>query len=194
MFAYELREQQLVGVPGWAKADRYDVIGKPSAPVPVGPSGDAQLRKMLQALLAERFGFTFHREIRELPAYALVIAKRGSRLTLADPDVKGPNIDVRKGQIIAVGISMDLLAQSLSNEVGRPVVNVTGLTGRYTFKLDFIPEVLQTIPLSPDAGLPDVTGSTLVTALQEQLGLRIESHRTKVEVIVLDMITRPTAN
>jgi bla regulator protein BlaR1 len=147
------------------------------------------MRTMLQALLADRFQLKVHRETREVPMYALVVAKNGAKLQESSVDDQprgsttgdgsGMHMDIARG-------TMTQLANRLSvNGAGRPVLDRTGLTGIYTFKLNWVNAVASV----SDSALPP-----LDLALQEQLGLRLESIKGPLEILVIDHAEKPTAN
>jgi uncharacterized protein (TIGR03435 family) len=201
-FAYGVRDQQLSGYPEWTGDLRFDINAKPDRVVPVGPDGDATLRLMVQALLSDRFHLELHREKREVSGYALILAKNGPKLALSAPDAKGPNITTGAGQIRAGKVKMDGLARVLSDQLGQAVVDETGLTADYDFKVEFAPELLSagTLPAesqkTEDAGNPVARSDsvTIFAALQEQLGLRLASRKVTIEVLVIDHVERPTEN
>ena len=198
-FAYSVRDQQLSGYPEWTGDLRFDINAKPDRVVPVGPDGDATLKLMVQALLSDRFHFEFHRDKREVSGYALIVAKKGSKLALSAPDAMGPNIATGAGQIRAGKVKMDTLARVLSDQLGQTVVDETGLAAEYDFKLEFSPELLSAptrVQKTEDADNPagNSDGITVFAALQEQLGLRLVSQKVPVELIVIDHVERPTEN
>jgi uncharacterized protein (TIGR03435 family) len=213
--AWAIQPNQIVGGPDWVRSDgeRFDITAK--APDGTPPP---QMRLMLQALLADRFTLKIHRETRDLPIYALVLARpdgklgpqitpasfdckalvaainRGERVTMPPPNgEKLPCIaKSATGRILAGGTAFADFASILSNFVGgRPVVDRTGLSGDYEFDLTWTPEV------TPSASLQsfirfDPNGPSLFTAVQEQLGLKLESTTGPVEVLVIDSADRPT--
>lgn len=141
---------------------------------------------MLQDLLADRFHLEFHREAREISVYALVLAKGGHKLQpAADGESSGMSTGTGRGtsKVAATATTLDLLAKWVGNRVGRIVLDQTGLHGAYDFSLTW----------SPDPGL-DSADPALPTALNEQLGLRLVSRKSPVEVLVIDSIRRPPAN
>jgi uncharacterized protein (TIGR03435 family) len=181
--AYHVRRDQIQGAPGWASADRYDLEARAGA----NAITTEQMRSMLQALLAERFQLRIHRETRESPMYALVIAKNGPKLQESSPD------EERKGTIrgdgsglhmeVAQGTMVQLANRLASNGAGRTVLDRTGLTGLYSYKLDWVNSV------GSDSELP-----SLFMALQDQLGLRLEPTKGMSDFIVVDSVERPSAN
>jgi uncharacterized protein (TIGR03435 family) len=181
--AFQLQDSQIAGAPSWLDSDRYDIEAKTGAPEKPGPD---QLSPLLQDLLVERFHLKFHRETREIPVYALVVAKGGPKLKpKADGEVSGMNTKSGRGtsQVTATATTLDVLAKYVGNRVGRIVVDKTGLGDSYDFTLAWAPNTV-----------PDSADPSLVTALHEQLGLRLESQKAPVEVLVIDSISRPTEN
>ncbi len=139
---------------------------------------------MLQAILADRFKLVFHRETRERPIYALVIAKGGTKLSPGD-DKNGNGMSWGRGRIDVHAAPINRFAFTLSDVLGREVVDRTGLTGKYDIKLTWTPDELQE---SANAR------PTLFTAIQEQLGLKLESTKGAVDAIVVDQVEKPTIN
>ncbi len=198
-WAYDVHSDRVYNKPGWLDSVRYDVIA--NAPEGASPARSGQpsaLQQMMQALLAERFKLALHRETRQLPIYALVVAKGGPKLRLAPaPESMGlnPFKMPSRGSLIGTQVSAEMLANVLSNQIGRTVRDATGLSGVFDFKLEWDPE-----PAAEDAarGLAS-TGVTaapsLFTAIQAQLGLKLEGRRDGVEVLVIDHIERtPSEN
>jgi uncharacterized protein (TIGR03435 family) len=185
--AYNIKPHQLSGLPAWTSDARFDIEAKADGASP------AQVRQMLQTLLAERFRLAAHRETREQPIYTLVVAKGGPRLReskaeTTQMDGKGP------GQIAAEKVPMAMLARSLQNILERSVVDETGLTGEYDFELNWLPDRLAE-PRPGDEPRPaDISGPSIFTALQEQLGLRLQAAKGPVEIVVVDRVERLTEN
>lgn len=158
---------------------------------------DARFRLRLQSLLAERFRFQFHTGTKELPVYALVVGKNGPKFQKA----KTPgSITMRPGQLIAHSFSMPYLAATLSNRVGRLVLDKTGLQDDYDFTLKWTPEERTPQAFAPAQmaqnalARPEANGPSIFTALQEQLGLKLESQKGPVEILVIDHVEKPSAN
>ena len=167
----EDRIDSLLAGPNWMTTECYDI----SAKLPEGAT-TAQLPGMLQALLKERFGMSFHRETRDLPAYALVAAKSGLKAQPAKPGAR-TGFRIGRGHIESESATMAGLTDKLSRLANRPVVDKTNLTGSYEFRLEWDPDL------------------SLYTAIQEQLGLKLEAQKEPMEVIVIDAIAKvPTAN
>jgi uncharacterized protein (TIGR03435 family) len=181
--AYRLSQSQISG-PDWLNDVRFDIsaVFKPA-------STQEQFREMLQALLADRFALKFHRETKELPVYALTVNKGGHRLMAAD----GPPKSSSKGNNGVVhyeaNTTMAGFVEFLSGRMDRPVLDRTGLTGAFEISLDFSNDD----PLK--ASRNDATVPLLVTALPEQLGLRLDSTKGPVETLVVDSASKtPTEN
>ena len=206
MMAYDLKPHQLDGGPNWLDSDRYDVTAK-------GEGGRGRddfhdnfhddFKVMLQGLLADRFKLTFHRETKELPIYALVAAKNGPKLhaTESGGDNKQQFQRMGRGQFELQGATMAVLANALSSAVGRSVMDKTGISGSYDIKLEWTPDeseggMLKAAPDGKDgaAPAPEATGPSLFTALQEQLGLKLEAQKGPVEVVVIDHIEKASEN
>jgi uncharacterized protein (TIGR03435 family) len=181
--AFQLQDSQIAGGPSWLESDRYDIEAKTGRPEKIAPD---QMPQLMQDLLGERFHLKFHRETREIPVYALTVARSGPRLKpAAEGETAGMNTHPgsKTSQTVATASTMDLLAKYVGNRVGRIVIDKTGLTGVYDFTLTWAPD-----------SAADSTAPSLPTALQEQLGLRLESQRAPVEVLVIDSISRPSEN
>jgi uncharacterized protein (TIGR03435 family) len=185
-----LMDDQLIGLPGWAKSDPITIQAKMDAETAAAlaklPAMEQwkQSQLMLQALLADRFALKVHHETKDLPIYVLTIAKGGCRMKQTAADKAGGNASYASGKITAHGISVDNLVMNLSFIVGRVIVNKTGLESGYDFTLDY----------APDGADSSDTRPSIFTALEEQLGLKLEPARGPVDVIVIDHIERPTAN
>lgn len=190
--AYNLRDFQITGGPSWLGNDRYDINAKADGNDDVTPE---QLRTMMQGLLADRFQLVFHKETKEMPVYALVVGKGGFKLKEA-PQGNGPQIRMGRGLINGQGMGMDMLATQLSNALGRSVIDKTGLTGAYDIKLEFTPEGGGMVQRDggADAAPPADAGPTIFTALQEQLGLKLESTKGPVTILVIDKAEKASEN
>jgi uncharacterized protein (TIGR03435 family) len=211
LYAYGLRDMSLLsGSPEWVQSNRYDIQAK------VGESDLSafhkltkdQRRLMLQDILGNRFKMKTHQERKEISVYALVVAKNGPLLKKVEPGekratgienkdgtiVQGQLLYSRgPGQMIGQEIPMELFARSLSGLAGKPVVNNTGITGVYDFKLEWEPDH------SPPRGEPgeipaDPSGPSIFNALQEQLGLKLESQKVEMPIVVIDHIEEPSEN
>jgi uncharacterized protein (TIGR03435 family) len=189
MFAYGVAAKQIVGDPDWVRTELYDIDGVPDVP---GQPNIQQMMGMFQKVLADRFHLTFHREKRELSAYALTVTKSGPKLAKSLGDPNGLPDETGEGDQFGAtmrytNVSMqDFAANMQAMGDGRPVVDQTELTGRFDFRLKFNRE--QTPSADPNAA------PGLFTAMQEQLGLKLEPVKTPVDVIVIDHVERPSAN
>jgi uncharacterized protein (TIGR03435 family) len=180
--------------------DWYDIEAK--APV---STTEAEMKLMMQSLLEDRFKLKVHRETRELASYRLAVTKSGPKLKSGDssvvPQVDGRPIAFRPGvcmqlagrdgdHLICGGTTMEQFVSRLANSVNAPVVDETGLTGKYNFELIFTPPAAR-----PDSNAPEVDPApTLTDALQRDLGLKLEKGKAPVEVLVVDHVERPSAN
>ncbi len=189
MDAYQLTEDiQISGGPPWMSADsvRFDIAA--IAPGD-GATSQENLRLMLQALLADRFQLKVHRVTQEIPVYALVVAKNGPKLKESAPAEESSVTASggRTAQITMANVSTERLAIQLSGGLDRPVVDKTGLKGHYDVKLNWIPEFAGPPP-------PGSDGVNIFTAVQEQLGLKLEPQKAPIEILVIDHVERPSEN
>jgi uncharacterized protein (TIGR03435 family) len=202
--AYHVPDYQIVGAPGWASSERFDVTFTPEKKeIALAPGMDpAEMQgywnrnlQRLQAVLRDRFGLVLRAETRELPVYALTEAPRGNKLSpTADQRAGSPSIQTNgRSQITASNATMEMLAVQLSMELRRPVRDETGLTGRYNLKLEWAPE-LDISPDHPADTIRPAQGASIFTAISEQLGLKLESKKGPVQVYVVEKIERPTEN
>ena len=212
-WSYRIAEPRIVGGPGWIGDDRFDVSATASAE---GWSGE-RTRQMVRALLADRFGLAAHMETREMPIFVLTVAKPGTfgqSLRPAGFDCSTPDTPSRMvagkvqcGLLVSQnggsaslrggGTTMADFARTLGEYVDRPLVDRTGLTARYDLELQFTADRSALVGARPPGGLDATTDSDvppLPTALREQLGLRLDSGRGPVEVLVIDRVSPPTEN
>lgn len=186
--AYDVMEWQIDG-PAWIRAERFDVMAKPPAGA---PSGD--FNAMMQNLLAERFKLKVHRESRETPVYALVEMKAGLKAAKVADDGQA-RTDWSRNHISAQHTSMARFAERLSRIADRPVVDRTGEKGAFDFELKWTPDAQSARPPATPAGTIADEPPSLFTAIQEQLGLRLEPAKAPVEYLVVDHAERiPTDN
>lgn len=197
--AYGLKAFQFSG-PGWMSSERYDVHAK----LPTGAT-PAQVPAMLQNLLADRFQFSFHRDNREHPVYALVVGKNGLKLPVAESGQVGPAGEKSWEMAGAVmrfhrKMTMPALCDFLGGFVDRSVVDMTGLTDTYLVALEIPAEELRRAKIAaegvhtPDAA-PEPTGSSAMFAAIQQVGLKLEPRKTAVDVLVVDHAGKvPTEN
>jgi uncharacterized protein (TIGR03435 family) len=201
-FAYNLQEKQIVNAPAWMDTATYDIEAQAEAGQPLA----ADFRVMMQHLLAERFGMRAHRELRMLSAYELVVAKGGAKLQAPkEPGAKDqaqaeipPGVRIQRGphqwmRVVGVRGTMPQLAAELQRvETDRPVVDRTGLAGEFDFTMTATSEKPFFKGETPATG--DDAPPVIFTAIQEQLGLKLEPVKTAVECLVLDHVERPSAN
>ena len=182
-YAFGVRDYQ-ISAPDWLSGERFDVVAK------FPPhTGDSQVGPRLQKLLAERFKLQVHRETKEFPVYALVVGKNGPKMKEVE-DNGGRNTNSSRGHLTGQRISMARLAEFLARQMDKPVVDMTGLKGTYDLTLDWTPDEVADKPGSDTAA-----GPSLLTALQQQLGLRMQPQKAPIELIVVDRIEKvPTEN
>lgn len=196
-WAYDIPDTRILDVPAWARSTFFNIDAE------ADPAADQQMRnlssdagrkvkeQMVQTLLVNRFQLVTHYETREMPVYALVVAKGGARLgEIQDIKSGGTIINSWRNHLEVQGSnSLQLLAQILADDLGRPVIDQTGIVGRYHLTLQWTPD---------DAAAAAPTGSNappfIFTALQEQLGLKLEPAKGPVRVLVIDHVEMPSAN
>jgi uncharacterized protein (TIGR03435 family) len=214
--AWDLEPYQISGGPAWLDSARFNISAKAER----SPKGD-EARLMEQSLLANRFQLVMHRETKEHPIYALVLEKKdgklGARLTQSkegnckprDPSVPIPRPEAGKPPALPCGmlagnprslraaaVPLAELAKRLSGVLGRTVIDQTGLTGDFDFILEWTPDESQFLQLPPGAPKPppEADPVSIFTAIQEQLGLRLESRKGPVETFVIDRAEKPSEN
>jgi uncharacterized protein (TIGR03435 family) len=196
-FAYNLQEKQIVNAPVWMDTATYDI----EAQAEVGQPLSADFRVMMQHLLAERFAMKAHWEPRTLSAYELVVAKGGPKLQTPKDQAQAeipPGVRIQRGphewmKVVGVGGTMPQLAAELQRvEADRPVVDRTGLAGEFDFTMTATSEKPFFKGETPATG--DDAPPVIFTAIQEQLGLKLEPVKTAVECLVLAHVERPSAN
>jgi len=216
---YDLFDYEVLGAPSWATSDRFDIVATMSAGE---PSNDARLRRMLRALLADRFKLVVHEERREMPVYSLVLSRSdrtlGARLhsfkgectddpsKVALPDLtrplpatdasQGPRLcisGITVGRIQGRGVVLSNLTTMLSRlpAVRRRVNDRTGLTGSFDYDVEWTPTVAPAGVVVP-TDRPAETGPNIFTALQEQLGLKLEPGKETLPVLVIDSVNQPS--
>lgn len=163
-----------------------------------GPVKDSQLNLMLQTLLAERFQLSLHRETREAPTYALVVGTNGSRLRKVEIG-DGAEMRIGRDRLAAHRVPMSRFAEALSNLLGRPVQDLTGMSGVFDFSLQWSPDESQAtqkpgIQGKAASAAGDDTSPSLFGAVQEQLGLKLEARKGPVEIFVIDHAEKPIQN
>ncbi|HEY3742745.1 MAG TPA: TIGR03435 family protein [Bryobacteraceae bacterium] len=207
--AYDLRPGQMTGAPNWINTERYDIDAKVDDSLGPSPKPE-QMRPYLQALIEKRFQLKYHHETKDMQVYILEVGKNGSKMKESDPAEVGPRIRMGHGSLTCTKIKMDMFARELSRQVGRPVLNQTGLTGDYNLDLSFAPEGPggdggpggggDHGPGGPGGGPGGPGGApggdlpTVFTAVQEQLGLKLDSKKSPVELFVIDKIEKAEEN
>jgi uncharacterized protein (TIGR03435 family) len=215
--AYDVEDDQISAAPGWLDSETYDVVAKvSSSDLPALDKLDEKQRlRMLQPVLAERYQLNVHRAPKEIPVYALVIAKNGPKLHVAKPGdtypdgLKGPDgkpgrpgmMMWSRGRLVAQGIPIASLLPPLTQQLERTVLDKTGLTGTYDITLLWTPEddrapMYNGADGNRQASAPaaDSSGASIFTAIQEQLGLKLESQKGQVEGLIIDHVERPSGN
>ncbi len=205
---YQLQEAQLLGEPEWAKTQRYDIEGKidPQVADRMRGLGEDQAKvmnqQMMRQFLVDYFKLSVHQESRDLPVYELVPADNGSKLKASGMGLTSMGL----GEIDSKGAPLSLLTAQLSEHLGRTIVDKTGLQGTYTFNLHWTPDAEemariraltgQTGPMSPGPGMqaPAASGPDLITAVQDQLGLKLQPATDRVPVLVVDHLEQPQTN
>jgi uncharacterized protein (TIGR03435 family) len=175
--AYRVKDFQVAGGPKWMNEDRFDVNAKAE-----GAAEGPQLQLMLQTLLADRFQLVIHHEQKIAPAYALVLAKSGLKIKPVE-GATGSSSNGSKGQLTVKGMTLANFADFLARQLKSPVADLTETPGAYDFKLEWSTE-----------GDSDDNQSALFAALQSQLGVKLESRKLPVDMIVVDKAEKPSEN
>lgn len=177
-YAYKIPEDQILGGPKWIDQLSYDILAKADH-----PAGEPELLTMLQPLLADRFRLQLHHETRTIPGYTLTVAKGGIRAALTDPG-RHSSGNGGRGFFDVMASPPSTLTFRLSALLGRPVIDMTGEKRRFDFHLRWTPDDAPQTSDSP----------SLLTALREQLGLKLESKKVSVDVLVIDRAELPSEN
>jgi uncharacterized protein (TIGR03435 family) len=186
--AYKLQEYQIIGGPAWMDSDRFDITAKAE-----DKANAEQVAEMVKNLLSERFQLKLHHDNRELPVYALLVGKNGSKLK-ASIGGDNHNSNTLRGKITGSNIPLETFAVLLSNQLDRLVVDTTELTGYFDLQLEWSPDASRP---SADAGggaATEPSGPSIFTAVQEQLGLRLEATKAPVDALIIDSLERPSEN
>jgi len=196
-FAYDLQNYEIAGGPPWMPSAIFTIEARASSSSPEG-FDDQTMKLRIQALLEDRFHLSTHKETRQEPIYELVVAKGGQKMRLASNGATDSNLSVRTGQLIGENAGLSQLVRSLSLQVDRAVVDKTGLAKRYDFTMNYAPEARDGIfgeLLPPGTAAAVEPGApSIFTALQEQLGLRLESARASIPILVIDSAVKPAEN
>ncbi len=214
--AYGIREDLISGGPGWVESAHFDFDAKVA-----GADVDAlkklspeQRRMVLRPALEDRFKLKVHTETKQLPVFELGVAKGGTKLKEASPDASYPNgfkgpdgvahggiMRMGHGELVGQGVEIKGLVNMLSQQLKQTVIDKTGLTGKYDFELNWTPDdgpgpMFHGSDGSPQKAdtAPDASGPTIFTALQEQLGLKLQSAKGPVETLVIDHVEMPSEN
>jgi bla regulator protein blaR1 len=191
--AYGVKDYQIERAPGWVDGERYDIAARSATSKKTSYEEE---QSQVRELLADRFQLTTHRETKQMQVYLLVVAKNGPKLT-AHNDGSGSKTRKGCGHLAGTRLTMDVIATVLSRQFERDVLNRTGLPGKYDFQLDWTPDS-GPCPAAADSqagaaanpsGMPSI-----FTAIQQQLGLKLESAKGLVELLVIDHVERPSAN
>jgi uncharacterized protein (TIGR03435 family) len=199
---FDTLDDKFIGIPGWARTENFDIEAK------VSPADVAEFQKlsfdkrqlMVQALLADRFKLQAHLEVRQLPIYDLVVAKKGPKLRVSIPGADadpGGTIKRERGRITGQNVVLYRLVTALTHTLGRTVIDKTALPGKYDFTLNWMPEEsASSLPGSPNEAAQEssASGPSIFTALQEQLGLKLVPSKGPVDCLVIDHVERPSAN
>lgn len=182
--AFNVKDYQVSGGPKWIASDRYDIDGKANF-----PAKDPELFRMLQTLLEERFKLAVHRETKPYTGYALVVVKGGFKMKPV-VDTGHPTSNSHNGTLVATSMPLARFTQWLARRLDGPVVDATGVSAVFDFKLEFS-EARSPAPATDPA---DAKSPPLLTALEEQLGLKLEPRKVPVEMIVVDRAEKPVEN
>jgi len=185
-WAYGVQPSQ-ISAPGWTDTEKFDIVAKSD-----GPATEDQMKLMMQNLLAERFKLSFHHQSKELKAFVLTVAKGGAKVhPAAEPDAKPFRQNSANGSIVRSTTIQDF-GDFLSGPLQMPVVNETGLSGKYDFVLDFTP-YLSDSGHNMDVTKLDSTG-IIKSALEQELGIKMELRKTQVDMMVVDHVEKPSEN
>ena len=179
--AYDVDTREVVGIPKGMESASYDI----RATIPE-EFAKVKLSRMVQSLLADRFRLVIHREERQISGYALVVTKKGPKLKNATPDEPNHGMHTKDWHLVANGVDMEALAKYLPRYVDKMVIDKTGLIGKFNFELEWSPQRLDFKTDRPPDDRPSI-----FTALEQQLGLKLESARVPIEAIVVDRAEKP---
>jgi len=184
-WAYGVQYSQISG-PAWINSDKFDITAKADS-----PATEEQMKRMLQTLLADRFKLSFHRQSKELKAFVLTVAKGGAKVhPAAAPDAKPFRQNSANGSVVK-SMTIQEFGDFISGPLQMPVVDETRLPGKYDFVLDFTPYLPDAHNM--DVQRPDST-SILMAALADELGIKMETRKSQVDVMVIDQVEKPSAN
>jgi uncharacterized protein (TIGR03435 family) len=190
-WAYDLDEGRLAGVPKNLDSTRFDIVAK----IPSGELLPGQLRLMMQSLLAERFQLRVHKENRELSTYTLAVDKAGPKLHFVDLGEGfglNPFKMTDRGRLVGTKVTVAMLAKVVAEQLGNPVEDATGLSRPFDFVLEWTPDALLAGPGAPPSS-PIMNRPSISAALRDQLGLRLVTRKSAVEVVVIDSVSATPA-
>ncbi len=184
-WAYTVLDSQIAG-PDWLQTEHFDIVAKADEPV-----DDEQMKLMMRTLLADRFKLAFHRQNKELRSYVMTVAKGGHKLHESEPDSKPSRQNSAVGTVVK-GFTIRDFTDFMAGPLQKPIVDMTGLTGRYDFVLDFT----SYLPPGETVMKMDFDNSTgiIIAAMHGELGLDLESKKENVEVMVIDHVEQPSVN
>ena len=184
--AYGVNNEQIEGGPKWLDEDRYDIEARAD-----GPARGPELTEMLQTLLTDRFSLEFHHASKTVTGYALIPAKGGLKIKEVGPS-DNHSTHTTRGSMSVETVTLSRFAAGLSRVLGAPVADQTGNSGSFTFTLTWAPENSRISTSTTDAGAAD--GPSIFTAVQEQLGLKLESRRVPLDMLVIDRAGKPAVD
>lgn len=197
-FAYDVQDKQIVGGPDWMGTDKWDIDAKPDTP---GMPNEDQMKVMIRKMLADRFALKFHKDQREMAAYVLTVGKDGPKMKQNKDNPNGlPGLFFGPiGTLHVMNATMENFTSLMQSAVlDRPVVDRTGLTGRWDFTLKWTPDESQFAGLGIKVPPPPADQQNppppLFTAIQEQLDMKLEAQKTQVPVLVIDHVDHPSPN
>ena len=197
-WAYQLQPRQIIGGPGWMDTDKWDMEIKPDTP---GMPSLEQEKEILRKLMAERFALKVHEVKREMPAYTLTVGKNGPKMMKAADPGSSPSFAMGPlGVLHAQSAAMDDFTHTLNDILDRPVVNETGLTGKWDFVLKWTPDETQfagaPVKVSLPPGSEDDANAPppLFRAIQDQLDLKLNAQKIQVPVVMIDHVDHPSPN
>jgi Protein of unknown function (DUF3738). len=198
--AYQVENYQISGAPDWLNSQKFNIAARVPPNTPMDQLGD-RLRPMLRTLLLDRFKLAVRRETKVLPGYALVVAKTVAKLrasTVEQGSEEKPLFTGRRGDLSAERVTITQLAETLSRTLGSPVLDMTGIKGVFELHLRWTPDenpLMKKPAESGEAPAEPADAPTIFTALQEQLGLKLEARKVPVEILVIDHVERtPSEN
>jgi uncharacterized protein (TIGR03435 family) len=177
--AYGLQPYQIIGGPAWIDSERFDVEARLDDEADMGQEGS-----MIKALLADRFRFLMHKDTSNASIYALVVGVNGSKIKSSADQSKVGSMNFGSASLVGTGVPLELFASLVGSRLGRTVIDRTNLVGRYDIDLNWTSE----------REAPDVPGPSIFTAIQEQLGLKLQSAKGPSGFLVIDRMERPSEN